>query len=163
MKRQDMSSLRRVVSGHLPQRATIQRGSALIEFALTSTVFFMTMFGITEFGRMIWQYHVTSWAARGGARWVLVHGPSASIKATDAGLQTKVAGIAFGSNVVATMQCGPVGGALGSCDCTVANPVRCVAGNVVSVHVTQGFNRLTNFLPAGTINLSSTAQMTIAR
>ena len=36
-----------------------QRGQALVEFAIASLVFFMTIFGTLQFGLMIWHYRFT--------------------------------------------------------------------------------------------------------
>jgi Flp pilus assembly protein TadG len=45
-----------------------ERGAAAVEFAIISTVLFMIVFGIIEFGRTYSQYEVFQGAAREGAR-----------------------------------------------------------------------------------------------
>ena len=45
-----------------------ERGAAAVEFALVSTVLFLIVFGIIEFGRTYSQYEVLQGAAREGAR-----------------------------------------------------------------------------------------------
>src|SRR5436309_12242235 len=43
-------------------------GAAAVEFAIVSTILFMIVFGIVEFGRTYSQYEVLQGAAREGAR-----------------------------------------------------------------------------------------------
>src|SRR3954454_15718705 len=66
------------------------RGSNLVEFALASTVFFMTLFGVIIFGIGVWQYNMVSDLAQEGARWASVHGSSSGSQAVQAGVQTYV-------------------------------------------------------------------------
>lgn len=49
-----------------------QRGAALVEFAIVSTVFFTAIFGILEFGRLLWTHNALQDAARRGARYATV-------------------------------------------------------------------------------------------
>jgi hypothetical protein len=57
-----------------------ERGSTLVEFALTSSVFLLTFFGVLDFGRLLWVHNALSDAARQGAR----HAVSTSITNTTA-------------------------------------------------------------------------------
>jgi Flp pilus assembly protein TadG len=50
-----------------------ERGATLVEFAIGATVFFMLMFAIVEFGRMLYVHNALSDAARRGARYAVVH------------------------------------------------------------------------------------------
>ena len=66
-------------NSHLPEagrrrRMGDDRGENLVEFALASTVFFMTLFGIIIFGIGVWRYNMVSDLAQEGARWASVHG-----------------------------------------------------------------------------------------
>ena len=66
-------------NSHLPKAARRwllgdDRGENIIEFALASTVFFTTIFGIIIFGIGVWQYNMVSDLAQEGARWASVHG-----------------------------------------------------------------------------------------
>jgi Flp pilus assembly protein TadG len=45
-----------------------ERGAALVEFAIVSTVFLSVMFGVIEFGRMFWTHNALRDAARRGVR-----------------------------------------------------------------------------------------------
>ena len=50
------------------RRLAGERGAAAVEFAIVSTILFMIVFGIIEFGRTYSQYEVLQGAAREGAR-----------------------------------------------------------------------------------------------
>jgi len=45
-----------------------QRGAAMVEFAMIALVFFMILFGIIEFGRLLFTYNTLVEATRRGAR-----------------------------------------------------------------------------------------------
>lgn len=49
-----------------------QRGAALVELAIVSTVFFTVLFGILEFGRLLWTHNALEDAARRGARYATI-------------------------------------------------------------------------------------------
>ena len=73
-----------------------QRGSALVESALTLVVFMMVIFGLMEFGRMVWAYNLVSHAAREGARYAMVHGKNSSHPATADGIRSVITSQAVG-------------------------------------------------------------------
>ena len=49
-----------------------QRGAALVELAIVSAVFFTVIFGILEFGRLLWTHNALQDAARRGARYATI-------------------------------------------------------------------------------------------
>ena len=49
-------------------------GAQLVEFALASTIFFMTIFGVMGFGIAVWQFNMVADLAQEGARWAAVRG-----------------------------------------------------------------------------------------
>jgi Flp pilus assembly protein TadG len=49
-----------------------ERGAALVEFAVISTVFLSVMFGVIEFGRLFWTHNALRDAARRGVRYAAV-------------------------------------------------------------------------------------------
>ena len=52
-----------------------QRGTAMVEFAIVAAVIFIPMvFGIIEFGRLVWAKNMITAAAREGVRYSIVHG-----------------------------------------------------------------------------------------
>lgn len=77
------------------------RGSALVEYALTFIVFMSMLLGITDFGRAMYAYHFVSSAAREGARYAMVRGctPTTTICPTAAdssSVQTFVKNVPLG-------------------------------------------------------------------
>jgi Flp pilus assembly protein TadG len=124
------------------------RGESLVEFALASTVFFMTIFGILGLGLGVWQYNLVADLAQEGARWAAVRGSAAGTPATVDTVSSYVTSRAVGMTVtVATSW--PDG----------ANS----AGKKVQVTVTKTFNPITRLIPQNVLTLQSTAQMVIAR
>ena len=49
-----------------------QRGAALLELAICATVFLTALFGVLEFGRLLWTHNALKDAARRGARYAAV-------------------------------------------------------------------------------------------
>jgi len=52
---------------------TGERGATMAEFAIISVVFFMIIFGIIEFGRLLYTHNALTDAARRGARYAVLH------------------------------------------------------------------------------------------
>jgi hypothetical protein len=58
----------------LIQRPTSRRqGATTVEFAIVAILLFMLLFGIFEYGRFLFVYHLTTNAARDAARFAVVH------------------------------------------------------------------------------------------
>jgi Flp pilus assembly protein TadG len=53
-----------------------EKGQTLVEFALVTLVFFILVFGITEFGRALWTWNTIVQATRAGARYAVVETPT---------------------------------------------------------------------------------------
>src|SRR5262245_66611118 len=49
-----------------------ERGATLLEFAIGALVFFMALFGILEFSRLLWTHNALADAARRGARHAVI-------------------------------------------------------------------------------------------
>ena len=126
-----------------------REGQSLVEFALSSVLFFTLVFGIIQFGRAIYQYNTVSNLAQEGARWASVHGGASATPATASQLQTYVESRAMGLPVTVTA--------------TPANPSAVSPGSLITVQVESSFAPATALLPFTTINLSSTAQMIVSR
>jgi Flp pilus assembly protein TadG len=138
-----------------------ERGDTLVEFALTSFLFLMTFLGTVEFGLIVWQYNIVSDLAQEGARWASVRGSRGSSPASTADVQTFVRARSPGwLPVVTTFSADPVTKA---CTTTATAPSALDAGDGLCVTVVQSFAPLTRVIPLATLNLQSTAQMTIAR
>lgn len=50
-----------------------ERGASLAEFAVVATFFFMLIFGVIEFGRLLYTHNALTDAARRGARYAVLH------------------------------------------------------------------------------------------
>lgn len=70
------------------QNKSDQRGATLVEFAIGATVFLMAMFGIIEFGRLLWTHNALVDAARRGARYAVNQPASGDGSAAQAGAKT---------------------------------------------------------------------------
>jgi Flp pilus assembly protein TadG len=53
-----------------------EKGQTLVEFAMVTLVFFVLVFGITEFGRALWTWNTIVQATRAGARFAVVETPT---------------------------------------------------------------------------------------
>lgn len=51
-----------------------ERGAAIVEFAIVGTLFFTMLFGIIEFGRLLWIHNELTRATRRAARYAVTHG-----------------------------------------------------------------------------------------
>jgi Flp pilus assembly protein TadG len=68
-------------------------GQAIVEFALVATVFFILLFGIIEFSRLMFMYHHVGNVAREGSRYASVHGYDSLANATAADIENHVKSI----------------------------------------------------------------------
>jgi hypothetical protein len=53
------------------KRQSNERGSTLVEFSLTGSIFLLALFGVLDFGRMLWAHNALADAARQGARYAV--------------------------------------------------------------------------------------------
>jgi Flp pilus assembly protein TadG len=53
-----------------------ERGTAVVEFAIAATVLFILIFGIVEYGRLLWTHNALADATRRGARYAVLYGPN---------------------------------------------------------------------------------------
>ena len=124
-------------------------GQSLVEFALSSLLFFTVLFGIVEFGLAVWQYNTVSNLAQEGARWASVRGSTSTMPATASDLQTYVQSRSPGFTVTVTA--------------TPANPSAVPPGGTIAVEVASSFSPATALVPSATLNLASTARMIVSR
>jgi len=73
-----------------------RRGATTLEFGLAFMVFFVVMYGIMEFGRVVASYNILSGATREGVRYATVHGSASGSAATATDVQNMVRGWAIG-------------------------------------------------------------------
>jgi Flp pilus assembly protein TadG len=125
------------------------RGETLIEFAFALVLFLMTIFGTAQFGLAIFRYNMMSDLAQEGARRAVVCGARTGLPSSYCDIQSFVSLRALGIPVAVTVTPSPL------------SNLR--AGDTVTVQVRHTFNAFTRIIPVGTVTLSSTAQMIVAR
>jgi Flp pilus assembly protein TadG len=79
-----------------PERRVGRRGATFVEAALCLTVFLMVIFGIMEFGRLLWMYTTVSHLAREGTRYASVRGAESKAPTNQAQLRTELLRQAIG-------------------------------------------------------------------
>jgi Flp pilus assembly protein TadG len=127
-----------------------EAGQSLIEFALASTVLFMTLFGIFGCGIAVFRYNMLANLSKEAVRYAAVRGASSNTSARVSTHQD-----AF-RNWVRSRSVG-------------LNPAVSVtwpdgndsAGNRVQVQVTSDFTPMTLLVPHAVLHLESTAQLVI--
>jgi len=158
----------------LKQRRTRgERGSAILETALSMVILLTFIFGVMEGGLALYSYHFISEAAREGTRYAIVRGSSAGPACTAPGpptcaaqtadIQTYVQNLGFPGINPANMTVTPawsVYPAGGTCTPSAScnNP-----GNLVTVTVQYNFPLTVPFVPAHTYSLTSTSAMVISQ
>jgi Flp pilus assembly protein TadG len=107
-----------------------RRGAAVVEFAIVAPVFFLLVFGMIEYGRMVMVQQVITNASREGARVAVLDGATAS------DVQTKVSSY---------LSSAKISGQTTTID--PSNPSSAGYGAPVTVTVSVGFNQV-SWLPA---------------
>lgn len=136
------------------------RGAALVEFALTSVLFFTVLFGIVDFGLAIYRYNMTANLAQEGVRWASVHGSRSTSPALASDVQTYVQSRAPG--VTVTVATTSVNGSR-QCTATSVNPSTLTDGSAVCVRVQASYTRGSLLIPVSSMTLQTQAQMMMAR
>jgi len=137
------------------------RGETLVEFALSFTLFLMTILGMMQFGIGVWQYNMMSDLSQEGARWASVRGYSSGASAaSEAAVQSFVQSRALGMSPTVNVYSASTSNV---CSTTHVDPSSIHPGKGICVNVTKTFAPLTGIVPMSTITLSATSQMIIAR
>ena len=148
------------MSAALP-RGAHERGNTLAEFAVVLTTLMMLIFGIVDFGRAMYVYHLVGHAARAGARYAIVRGSACSAAdcpATNASIQTYVRSLMPELNapdvtVTANWSSSP--------GCATGDNA---PGCLVSVNVVYDLKLFAvPLLPVARIHMNSTSQMVISQ
>jgi Flp pilus assembly protein TadG len=66
------------------------RGQAMTEFAVALPAFILLLFGVIDFGNIVYAYSYVSYAAREASRYAAVHGSTNKNPATSSSVQTFV-------------------------------------------------------------------------
>jgi len=124
-----------------------RQGAAAVEFAIVAPVFFLLVFGMVEYGRMIMVQQVITNAAREGARVGVLDG------STYTDVQTAVNNYLTASKISTTAS---------TISCSPNPPSSQTTGNPVTVTVSIPFNKV-SWLPTplylGSTTLSASAVM----
>lgn len=138
-----------------------QRGSVLAEFTIVSIAALTLIFGIIDFGRALYTYHLVSDGARLGTRYAIVNGAAACAGGSPDPLQSYVSGQAPGidpSKMTVTTTCPG-----GNSGCRSSAAPYNGSGCLVSVNVAYSFHFLVPLVSKLTIPMSSTSQMVISQ
>jgi Flp pilus assembly protein TadG len=148
-----------------------QRGSSMVELVIGATALLLVMFGIIEFGRVLYTYHTVSNAARIGSRWAIVRGAGCNTigvldhcDATSTDIQNYVQSVVpmVDSNSLSVVAKWSTSNNP-SVDCTQTDPAgHDTKGNLVCVTVSYPFNFAIPFVSNSALTLTSTSKMVIA-
>jgi Flp pilus assembly protein TadG len=129
------------------------RGSTIVEFALSSFVFLMTIFGILGFGQAVWRYNMVSNLAKEGARRAVVCGSTTGLSTSECNIGNYVRSRAAGYLTICS-----------TCVTTTPSTISTLtAGSTVAVRVTHAYTPLTPLIRIRALTFSSTAQMIVSR
>lgn len=146
-----------------------QRGASMVEFAISASALLLIMFGILEFGRVMYTYHTVSNAARLASRYAIVRGANCTLldncpDATSAQIQTWVQSQVpmVDSNSLSVTATWSTSNDP-STDCSATDPAgNDTPGHLVCVTVSYPFNFAIPFVSNTPLTLSSTSKMVIA-
>jgi Flp pilus assembly protein TadG len=159
-----------------------EKGSTLLEFAVTLTFFLLMMFGVLDFGRALYAYHFVSSAARQATRWAAVNGetcaddgscngtaPMNNGPASASDIQSYVTNITppgiDPTKVTTTPTWTAPTGSPNICTSAVTGlggPFENYPGCTVEVEVQYKFNFVAPIISKATVTMSSTSEMVIA-
>lgn len=147
-----------------------ERGTSMVEFAISASVLLFILFGIIEFGRALYTYHSVANAARLGARWAMVRGSKCTVLdhcgATSGDVQQYVRSLvpmvdSGNLTVTATWSTAPASSSNTSCTSASPSTVN-TPGNLVCVTVSYPWNFAISYVSTTGLTLSSTAKQVIS-
>ncbi|HET7815124.1 MAG TPA: TadE/TadG family type IV pilus assembly protein [Candidatus Baltobacteraceae bacterium] len=145
-----------------------ERGSSMVEFAIAATALLLLVFGILEFGRVLYIYHTVSNAARLGSRWAIVRGGSSCTSSIDhcSASQTDISAYVLSqvpmldsNTMTVTAQWNSSNDPSAACSSTGTN----TAGHTVCVTVSYPFNFAIPFVSNTALSIASTSSMVISQ
>jgi Flp pilus assembly protein TadG len=146
-----------------------ERGASMVEFAFAATLLLLLLFGIIEFGRVLYTYHTVSNAARIGSRWAMVRGSGCSVLdhcgATSADISAYVLSVVpmVDANTM-TVTASWTTTTNPNDDCTATDPGgNNGTGHIVCVTVSYPFNFAVPMVSQNALTLSSTSRMAISQ
>jgi Flp pilus assembly protein TadG len=133
--------MKHLLTTHLKNRATRQRGAVVVEFALVLTLLITLMAGIFEFGRAFWYYDTLTKATRDGAR-LMAMAANTDIEAGVGLTQTRVLNAVSAAGVpdfeAANVEVTCLNAAYGTIDCDNGVPPWGVRVQIVDYDMTIG-------------------------
>jgi Flp pilus assembly protein TadG len=130
------------------RRGVREKGSTLVEGALVTLVFLTILFGLMDFGRMVWNYTQLAYGAREATRYAIVHGADSGHTASTNDIKAIVTHNTPGldsSNLTTTVTFSPDQS----------------SGSTVKVVCTYKFYPIAPYIPVGPLSMKSTSQMVI--
>ena len=110
--------------------------------------FLLILFGILDFGRMVWSYTLVSYSAREATRYAMVRGTASGHTASIADIKSVAASSALGLDPKSITTV------------VTFNPDQS-AGSTVKVAVTYNLSAIAPYIPTGVLGLKSTSQRVI--
>jgi Flp pilus assembly protein TadG len=138
-----------------------QRGQALAEFAICSLAALTIFFGIMDFGRALYTYHLVDEGARLATRYAIVNGVSSCAGGSPDPLQSYVSNQSFGITPSALTVATTCPG--GNTGCSSSASPYDGSGCLVSVTVDYSFHFMAPFISTLVIPMSSRSQMVISQ
>ena len=120
----------------------------MVEGALVTLVFLVMIFGLMDFGRMVWTYTMISHGAREASRYAMVRGTASGHTASKSQIQGIVTSHSPGLDSSNT-----------TTDVTFTPDQS--PGSTVKVVVTYNFYPIAPYIPVGAVTMKSTSQMVI--
>jgi Flp pilus assembly protein TadG len=140
-----------------------QRGSTVVEFALSVLVLLSLVFGVMDFGRALSTYHAVCYAAREGARFAMVNGSASNSPATAPTIATYAKNASSLTPSALNYDPQSPDTSAGTMNVyTTWNPNN-KAGSTVQVKVQYNYKFMFPLLPSAPVTLSSTSQMVISQ
>jgi Flp pilus assembly protein TadG len=130
------------------RRRQFQKGSAMVEYALVLSIFFMVVYGFVQFCLIIFGFDNATYASRIAVRYAIVHGSSAPYTCTATDISNIVSPLLWGA---------PSGGTSISANWSPNNS----PGSTVSIKVTIQYTPKLPFFPSKIFTVGTTAYGTI--
>jgi hypothetical protein len=140
-----------------------QRGTNLVEQALTITFLCSIMFGIIDCARLMYAYHFVANAAREASRYASVRSASSGTPVNNGNLQSlvrTVPGMGLDSNQLSTTT-NYLPPPHGSPSCPAPGPPSNKPGCMVQVQVTYNYSFILPLLPSAGVTMKSTSETLI--
>ena len=147
-----------------------EKGSALVETAISLVVFFAMLIGIMQLAMVVYYYHTINEVAREATRWASVRGSGScatpqtvtNCNANATTIKDHVSGLGFAqiasSDVTVAWCNAPVGGIVDN-TCSQTN----APGNLVKITVTSSKPLVLPMINSFTMNMTSTSKMLISQ